>query len=79
MIGLLWMFCGSFRLSLLPLAAALAAVVWELGLLRLAGFGLDPFAILVDRHNQRFRFETAEPEHQYFLAFHVHVVINNAL
>lgn len=45
--GLLWLFCGSFRLSLLPLSAALAAVVWELGLLQLAGFGLDPFAILV--------------------------------
>lgn len=44
---LLWWFCGSFRLSLLPLVAALVAVVWELGLLKLAGFGLDPFAILV--------------------------------
>ncbi|MEQ1439950.1 efflux RND transporter permease subunit [Fontimonas sp. SYSU GA230001] len=44
---LLWLFCGSFRLSLLPLSAALTAVVWELGLLRLTGFGLDPFAILV--------------------------------
>jgi len=44
---LLWWFCGSFRLSLLPLFAALVAVVWELGLLKLAGFGLDPFAILV--------------------------------
>lgn len=44
---LLWLFCGSFRLSLLPLSAALTAVIWELGLLRLAGFGLDPFAILV--------------------------------
>jgi predicted RND superfamily exporter protein len=44
---LLWAFCGSFRLSLLPLSAALCAVVWELGLLRTFGFGLDPFAILV--------------------------------
>lgn len=44
---LLWIFCGSFRLSLLPLSAAITAVIWELGLLRLAGFGLDPFAILV--------------------------------
>ncbi|HEX4895818.1 MAG TPA: efflux RND transporter permease subunit [Solimonas sp.] len=44
---LLWCFCGSWRLSLLPLSAALTAVIWELGLLRLAGFGLDPFAILV--------------------------------
>ena len=45
--GLLWLFCGSWRLSILPLGAALTAVIWELGLLRLAGFGLDPFAILV--------------------------------
>jgi hypothetical protein len=44
---LLWAFCGSFRLSLIPLFAAMAAVVWELGLLRTFGFGLDPFAILV--------------------------------
>jgi predicted RND superfamily exporter protein len=44
---LLWAFCGSFRLSLLPLFAALAAVIWELGLLHTFGFGLDPFAILV--------------------------------
>ncbi len=44
---LLWAFCGSFRLSLLPLSAALAAVIWELGLLKSFGFGLDPFAILV--------------------------------
>ncbi|WP_051748648.1 efflux RND transporter permease subunit [Nevskia soli] len=46
-ILLLWLFCGSFRLSLLPLSAAVTAVVWELGLLQLCGFGLDPFAILV--------------------------------
>ena len=44
---LLWAFCGSIRLSLLPLAAAVTAVIWELGLLRLCGYGLDPFAILV--------------------------------
>ncbi|HVT34301.1 MAG TPA: MMPL family transporter, partial [Nevskiaceae bacterium] len=44
---LLWSFCGSIRLSMLPLSAAITAVIWELGLLRLAGFGLDPFAILV--------------------------------
>jgi len=44
---LLWAFCGSFRLALLPLSAALCAVIWELGLLHSFGFGLDPFAILV--------------------------------
>lgn len=44
---LLWVFCGSIRLSLLPLFAAITAVIWELGLLRACGYGLDPFAILV--------------------------------
>jgi predicted RND superfamily exporter protein len=44
---LLWYYCGSLRIAMLPLACALLAVVWELGLLHLFGFGLDPFAILV--------------------------------
>lgn len=44
---LLWIYCGSFKLALLPLGCSLIAVVWEFGLLRLLGFGIDPFAILV--------------------------------
>lgn len=44
---LLWAFCGSLRLSLLPLFAAVVAVIWEFGLLHSFGYGLDPFAILV--------------------------------
>ena len=44
---LLWVYCGALRIALLPLGCALLAVVWELGMLRLFGFGLDPFAILV--------------------------------
>src|SRR3546814_3109544 len=32
-LTLLWIFCGSLRLALLPLFAPLAAVLWELGLL----------------------------------------------
>ncbi|MES1943892.1 hypothetical protein PC39_07254 [Salinisphaera sp. PC39] len=44
---LLWLYTGSFMLGLLPLLCSIAAVIWELGLLHLAGFGLDPFAILV--------------------------------
>ncbi len=43
----LWLYTGSPVISLLPLSCALLAVVWELGLLHLLGFGLDPFAILV--------------------------------
>ncbi|MBX6419523.1 MAG: MMPL family transporter [Nevskia sp.] len=43
----LWLDLGSLRLALLPLSCSLAAVVWELGLLKTFGYGLDPFAILV--------------------------------
>jgi uncharacterized protein len=44
---LLWVYCGALKIALLPLGCAVLAVVWELGMLKLAGFGLDPFAILV--------------------------------
>jgi uncharacterized protein len=44
---LLWLYLGSFKLMLLPLTCSLVAVIWEFGLLHTAGFGLDPFAILV--------------------------------
>jgi uncharacterized protein len=44
---LLWYYCGSLRIAVLPLSCALLAVFWELGMLHLFGFGLDPFAILV--------------------------------
>ena len=44
---LLWGYCGSIRLAMLPLYCSIVAVIWEFGLLQMAGFGLDPFAILV--------------------------------
>ena len=44
---LLWLYTGSIRLAWLPLACSITAVVWEFGLLRAIGFGLDPFSILV--------------------------------
>ncbi|MGH8457954.1 MAG: efflux RND transporter permease subunit, partial [Nevskiales bacterium] len=44
---LLWFYCGSLKIAMIPLSCSVLAVVWELGILRLAGFGLDPFAILV--------------------------------
>ncbi|MDB5970584.1 MAG: hypothetical protein JWQ90_3034 [Hydrocarboniphaga sp.] len=43
----LWWYTGSPLIALLPLSCGLLAVVWELGMLHMAGFGLDPFAILV--------------------------------
>lgn len=44
---LLWLYVGDFKLGMLPLVCSIVAVIWEFGLLRLLGFGLDPFAILV--------------------------------
>ncbi|MDT0496207.1 efflux RND transporter permease subunit [Algiphilus sp. W345] len=43
----LWMYTGSWLVAFLPLSCGLLAVVWELGMLHLFGYGLDPFAILV--------------------------------
>jgi predicted RND superfamily exporter protein len=44
---LLWLYTGSMKLAVLPLVCAITAVIWEFGLLQMAGKGLDPFAILV--------------------------------
>lgn len=37
----------SFRLTVLPLGASVVAVVWQLGVLPLFGYGIDPMSILV--------------------------------
>ncbi len=44
---LLWVYTGSFKLSMVVLVCSLVAVIWEFGMLTTAGFGLDPFAILI--------------------------------
>lgn len=44
---LLAYYCGSLKVALLPTACGILAVVWELGLLHLFGYGLDPFAVLM--------------------------------
>ena len=44
---LLWVYTGSLKLAVLPLVCSVVAVIWEFGLLRMFGYGLDPFAILV--------------------------------
>ncbi len=44
---LLWQYCGSLKIAMIPLSCSVLAVIWELGLLHTFGFGLDPFAILV--------------------------------
>ena len=44
---LLYYFSQSLILTLLPLITSACAVVWQLGLLYLFGFGIDPLSILV--------------------------------
>ncbi|KAF7785704.1 hypothetical protein PRUB_a0068 [Pseudoalteromonas rubra] len=44
---MVWLFCKSFKLTLLPIMCSLIAVVWQMGLLTVMGFGLDPMSILV--------------------------------
>ncbi len=44
---ILWWYTSSPFIALMPLSCGVLAVVWELGILHLAGYGLDPFAILV--------------------------------
>ncbi|WP_392343660.1 RND family transporter [Pseudoalteromonas prydzensis] len=44
---MVWLFCGSLKLTILPITCSIIAVVWQLGLLSSLGFGLDPMSILV--------------------------------
>ncbi len=44
---LLYLYLGSAVLSLVTVAAALIAVVWELGLVQVLGKGIDPLSVLV--------------------------------
>lgn len=44
---MVYFFCQSLRLSLLPILCSLVAVVWQMGMLSVLGFGLDPMSILI--------------------------------
>ena len=44
---LVYIYCQSFKVMLMPIACSLMAVVWELGLLTKLGYGIDPMGILV--------------------------------
>lgn len=45
--ALLWIYCRSFKLSVVALLVALLPVIWLLGLLPVLGLGIDPMSILV--------------------------------
>ncbi len=44
---LVWFYAQSFWFAVLPLGCSIAAVAWQLGLLYLIGYGIDPMSILV--------------------------------
>ncbi|WP_100657355.1 efflux RND transporter permease subunit [Alteromonas flava] len=44
---MVYFFCKSLMLTFLPLLCSIIAVIWQLGLLTVLGFGLDPMSILV--------------------------------
>lgn len=44
---MVFLFSKSIMLTILPLLCSLIAVIWQLGLLTIIGFGLDPMSILV--------------------------------
>lgn len=44
---MVYFFSRSIMMTILPLLCSVVAVVWQLGLLTLLGFGLDPMSILV--------------------------------
>ncbi|MGH8432570.1 MAG: MMPL family transporter, partial [Solimonas sp.] len=44
---LLWVYLGSAPLGAIVVVTSLVSCIWELGLLNLIGYGLDPFALLV--------------------------------
>ncbi len=44
---MVYFFSKSIVLTILPLVCSLTAVIWQLGLLTVVGFGLDPMSILI--------------------------------
>ncbi|MDX9785768.1 MAG: MMPL family transporter [Desulfobacterales bacterium] len=44
---LVFFYTQSVKLTIIPLAASLMAVVWQLGMVTVLGFGMDPMGILV--------------------------------
>ncbi len=44
---MVFFFCRSVSLTILPIMCSLVAVVWQMGMLSTLGFGLDPMSILI--------------------------------
>ena len=46
-VVLVWIYIQSLRIALVPVVCSIVAVIWQLGLLVLLGYGVDPLGILV--------------------------------
>ena len=44
---MVFLFCKSLSLTMLPIMCSLVAVIWQMGMLSTLGFGLDPMSILI--------------------------------
>ncbi|HEV7714849.1 MAG TPA: MMPL family transporter [Steroidobacteraceae bacterium] len=42
-----WVYCQSLRIALIPVMCSVVAVVWQLGVLVILGYGIDPLGLLV--------------------------------
>lgn len=42
-----WVYCQSFRVALVPIVCSMIAVIWQLGMLVVLGYGIDPLGLLV--------------------------------
>ncbi len=44
---MVYFFCHSITLTVLPIVCSLIAVIWQMGMLSVLGFGIDPMSILI--------------------------------
>ncbi|MEJ0037342.1 MAG: MMPL family transporter [Gammaproteobacteria bacterium] len=42
-----WLYCQSLRIALIPVMCSVVAVLWQLGVLVVLGYGIDPLGLLV--------------------------------
>ena len=42
-----WLYCQSLRIALIPVMCSVVAVMWQLGVLVVLGYGIDPLGLLV--------------------------------
>ena len=44
---MVYFFCYSIKLTILPILCSFVAVIWQMGMLSTLGYGLDPMSILI--------------------------------